>query len=163
MLVSCLRSLAGINAVVAYLRALLKEAKLDSKSLKDSRVSFNLSFVLELLTYLLHSHDDIKYIWSNAGSLEKPTQIRLVRQELVSLFTNGKIISLSAEAEDICRQAGQLKAEVWISNVKLYIDWLAQNIVQWVGSGVSEAELKVCADILTRGMRLGHSGKCCSP
>ncbi|KAI2781829.1 telomere length regulation protein-domain-containing protein [Daldinia loculata] len=157
VLVSCLRSLAGINAVVAYLRALLKEAKLDSKSLKDSRVSFNLSFVLELLTYLLHSHDDIKYIWSNAGSLEKPTQIRLVRQELVSLFTNGKIISLSAEAEDICRQAGQLKAEVWISNVKLYIDWLAQNIVQWVGSGVSEAELKVCADILTRGMRLGHS------
>ncbi|KAI0135324.1 telomere length regulation protein-domain-containing protein [Daldinia grandis] len=157
VLVSCLRSLAGTNAVVAYLRALLKEAKLDSKSLKNSRVSFNLSFILELLAHLLGSHDDIKYIWSNAGSLGSPTQIRLIRQELVSLFTSGKIISLSAEAEDVCRQAGQLKAEVWIGNVKLYIDWLAQNIVQWVGSGVNKAELGVCADILTRGMRLGHS------
>ncbi|KAI0854338.1 telomere length regulation protein-domain-containing protein [Daldinia vernicosa] len=157
VLVSCLRSLAGINAVVAYLRALLKEAKLDSKSLKDSPVTFNLSFVLELLAHLLRSHDDIKYLWSNASFSGNPTQIRLVRQELVSLFTNGKIISLSAEAEDICRQAGRLKAEVWISNVKLYINWLAENIVQWVESGVSEAELKVCTDILTRGMRLGHS------
>ncbi|KAI1652912.1 telomere length regulation protein-domain-containing protein [Daldinia decipiens] len=157
LLVSCLRSLAGINAVIAHLRTLLKEAKLDSKSLKDSRVSFNLSFVLELLTHLIRSHDDIKYIWSNTGSLENSTQIRLVRQELVLLFTNGKIISLSAEAEDICRQDGRLKADVWISNIKLYIDWLAQNVVRWVGSGVNKAELKVCADILTRGMRLGHS------
>ncbi|KAI8964842.1 telomere length regulation protein-domain-containing protein [Daldinia sp. FL1419] len=156
VLVSCLRSLAGINAVVAYIRALLKEAKLDSKPLKDSQASFNLGFVLELLVELLHSDDDIKYIWSSASSPGNPTQIRLIRQELVSLFTNGKIISLSAEAEDICRQAGRLKTEIWISNVKLYIDWLAQNTAQWMMSGVTEDELKLCVELLTRGMRLGN-------
>ncbi|KAI1474999.1 telomere length regulation protein-domain-containing protein [Daldinia eschscholtzii] len=157
VLISCLQNLAGINAVVAYLRTLLKEAKPDSKPLKDSQASFNLSFILELLTNLLRSHDDIKHIWNSVGSLQSPTQTRLIRQELVALFTNGKIISLSAEAEDICRQAGRLKNEVWISNTKLYVDWLAQNIVNWIGSGLDEEGLKVCTEIMTRGMRLGNS------
>ncbi|KAK6954110.1 hypothetical protein Daesc_004072 [Daldinia eschscholtzii] len=157
VLISCLQNLAGINAIVAYLRTLLKEAKPDSKPLKDSQASFNLSFVLELLTSLLRSHDDIKHIWNSVGSLQSPTQTRLIRQELVALFTNGKIISLSAEAEDICRQAGRLKNEIWISNTKLYVDWLAQNIVNWVGSGLDEEGLKVCTEIMTRGMRLGNS------
>ncbi|KAI1470067.1 telomere length regulation protein-domain-containing protein [Daldinia caldariorum] len=157
VLISCLQNLAGINSVVAYLRTLLKEAKLDSKPLKDSQASFNLGFVLELLTNILHSHDDIKHIWNSVGSLQSPTQIRLVRQELVTLFTNGKIISLSAEAEDVCRQTGRLKNDVWISNTKLYVDWLAHNMVQWLGPGVDEEGLKVCSEILTRGMRLGNS------
>ena len=159
LLVSCLRNLAGINAIMAHLRALLKEAKLDPKSLKDSHVSFNLSFILELLASLIHSHDDIKHVWSSVNSLDNPTQIRLMRQEFISLFSNGKIISLSAEAEDVCRQTGQLKNDIWLRNVKLYIDWLGQSLAKWLQSGVNEDELKICAEILTRGMRLGNPGK----
>ncbi|KAI0378043.1 telomere length regulation protein-domain-containing protein [Hypomontagnella monticulosa] len=157
LLISCLKSLAGVNAVLARLRALLKEAKTDPKSLKDSHVSFNLSFSLELLSSLLHADDDIRYFWSGIGSIESAAQARLMRQELISLFTNGKIVSLSAEAEDTCRQAGQLKEDVWISNIKLYSDWLARNVVQWVKSGANEDDLKLCADVSMRAMRLGNS------
>lgn len=163
LLVSCLKSLAGVNAVLARLRALLKEAKTDPKSLKDSHVSFNLSFSLELLSSLLHADDDIRYFWSGIGSLESAAQARLMRQELISLFTNGKFVSLSAEAEDTCRRAGQLKEDVWISNIKLYSDWLARNVVQWVKSGANEDDLKLCADISMRAMRLGNSGECYTP
>ncbi|KAI1381971.1 telomere length regulation protein-domain-containing protein [Hypoxylon crocopeplum] len=157
VLVSCLQSLSGINAVLAHLRALLKEAKSDPKVLKDSHTSFNMSSVLELLSRLLHSDHDLKSIWDSVGSSGSPAQVRPIRQEFISLFASGKIVSLSAEAEDSCRQAGQLKSDVWISNSKLYIDWLGRNVVQWTLSAVDEDNLKLCAEITTRAMRLGST------
>ncbi|OTA69618.1 hypothetical protein K449DRAFT_461122 [Hypoxylon sp. EC38] len=156
VLIACLQSITGINAALAYLRALLKEAKSDPKSLKDSHVGFNLSFVLELLSRLLHDDDGIKRIWGSIASLGSQTQIRPMRQELISLFTSGKIVSLSAEAEDLCRQTDQLKGGVWLSSTKLYIDWLGRNVVQCVGSGTNEDDLKLCAEVSTRAMRLGN-------
>ncbi|OTA93893.1 hypothetical protein M434DRAFT_72349 [Hypoxylon sp. CO27-5] len=156
VLITCLQSISGINAALAYLRALLKEAKSDPKSLKDSHVGFNLSFVLELLSKLLHDDDDIKRIWGSIASLGSQTQIRPMRQELISLFTSGKIVSLSAEAEDLCRQTDQLKGDFWLSNTKLYIDWLGRNVVQCVESGTNEDDLKLCAEVSTRAMRLGN-------
>ncbi|KAI0890169.1 telomere length regulation protein-domain-containing protein [Annulohypoxylon maeteangense] len=157
LLISSLKSITGINALLAFLRALLKEAKSDLKSLKDSHVCFTLSFILELLSQILQSDDDIKRIWDINNSLHNQTQIRPLRQELISLFTNGKIVSLSAEAEDICRQAGQLKNDIWLSNTKLYVDWVAQNVVLWVRSGDNDDDLKLCAEISTRAMRLANA------
>ncbi|KAI2463615.1 telomere length regulation protein-domain-containing protein [Annulohypoxylon bovei var. microspora] len=157
LLLSSLQSITGINAVLAFLRALLKEAKLDPKSLKDSHVSFNLSFVLELLSKLINTDDDLKHLWDNISSLDNQAQVRPMRQELISLFTSGRIVSLSAEAEDICRQIGQLKDDIWVSNTKLYTDWIARNVVKWVRSGVSKDDLKLCAEISTRTLRLGNS------
>ncbi|KAI2606686.1 telomere length regulation protein-domain-containing protein [Hypoxylon sp. NC1633] len=157
LLVSCLQSITGINALLAYLRALIKEAKSEPKLLKGSPVSFNLSSSLDLLTGLLGSDHDLKRIWSSITSLAVPAQSRPMRQELISLFTSGKIISLSAEAEDICRQADQLKKDVWISNIKLYIDWLSRNIVNVALSAAGDDDLKLCADMTARAMRLGNS------
>ncbi|KAI1461595.1 telomere length regulation protein-domain-containing protein [Annulohypoxylon moriforme] len=157
LLICSLKSITGINAVLAFLRALLKEAKSDTKSLKDFHVSFTLSSILELLSKLLQDENDIKQIWDSITSLNNPTQIRPMRQELISLFTSGKIVSLSAEAEDVCRQASQLKNDIWLSSAKLYADWLAQNVVQWLRSGMNEDDLKLCAEISTRATRLGNS------
>ncbi|KAI1779562.1 telomere length regulation protein-domain-containing protein [Hypoxylon cercidicola] len=157
VLVSCLRSLPGINALLAYLRALLKETKTDPKALRNSHVNFNLSFTLELLSKLLHADNDLRAIWNGIRSLENSAQVRPMRQEFVSLFTSGKIVSLSAEAEDICRQAGQPTYDVWMSNAKSYIDWLGRNVVGWARSEVGEDDLKLCAEVSARAGRLGNS------
>lgn len=157
LLISPLRSITGIHAVLAFLRALLKEANSDLKALKDSHVSFSLSFVLELLSRILHADDDIKHIWGLISSLNNQTQVRPMRQELITLFTSSKIVSLSAEAEDVCRKADQLKSDIWLSNTKLYIDWLARNVVQLVRSGSAEDDIKLSAEILARALRLGNS------
>ncbi|KAI1758681.1 telomere length regulation protein-domain-containing protein [Hypoxylon sp. FL1150] len=157
LLVSCVRSLPGINALLAYLRALLKETKTDPKALKNSHVVFNLSSTLALLSKLLDADNDLRAIWNSIRSLEKSTQIRPMRQEFVSLFTSGRIVSLSAEAEDICRHADQMKHDVWISNTKSYIDWLGRNVVEWAQSEADEDDLKLCAEISVRARRLGNS------
>ncbi|KAI1207993.1 telomere length regulation protein-domain-containing protein [Annulohypoxylon truncatum] len=156
LLISSLQSITGINAMLAFLRALLKEAKSDLKSLKDSYTHFGLIHMLELLSKILQSDDDIKHIWDSISSLPNQVHVRSMRQEFVSLFTSGKVVSLSAEAEDVCRQAGQLKNDIWLSNTKSYIDWVARNIVRWVRSGVNEDDLKLCAEMSTRAMRLGN-------
>ncbi|KAI1143221.1 telomere length regulation protein-domain-containing protein [Hypoxylon sp. FL0543] len=163
VLISCLQSITGVNAVLAYLRALLKESKSDPKSLKDSHIGFNLSFALELLSQLIHDDDDIKRIWNSVASLESQARIRPMRQELVSLFTSGRIVSLSAEAEDLCRQTSQLKNDVWLSNPRLYIDWLGRNIVQCAKSEANEDVLKLCAEISTRALRLGNPENLVNP
>ncbi|KAH9994899.1 telomere length regulation protein-domain-containing protein [Xylariaceae sp. FL0662B] len=157
LLLLCLQSLTGINAVLAYLRDLLREAKSNSQALKNSHVVFNLSFALELLSRLLQGEDQVKQIWNSIASLQPSTQLRPMRQELISLFTNGKIISLSAEAEDICRQADKLAEDVWVSNSKLYHEWLGRNTVHWARSEISDEDLKLSAEIIARAMRLGRA------
>ncbi|KAI1075726.1 telomere length regulation protein-domain-containing protein [Whalleya microplaca] len=156
LLLSCLQSLTGINAVLAYLRALLREARSDPKALKNSHVVFNLSSALELLSRLLQGDDLVQQIWSSITSLKNSTQLRPMRQELISLITNGKITSLSAEAEDICRQADKLSEDVWVGNDKIYSEWLSRNLMHWARSEVDDDSLKLCAEILARAIRLGR-------
>ncbi|KAI0596625.1 telomere length regulation protein-domain-containing protein [Biscogniauxia sp. FL1348] len=157
LLLSCLQSITGINSVLTYMRALVREAKADPKGLKQSHAVFNLSFALDLLNRLLQADDEIKRLWSSISSLQNPAQLRPSRQEFLSLLTNGKIISISAEAEDLCRQSDKITKPLWISDSKQYIAWLSRNVVTWARSGTSDDELKLCAEALARAMKLPHS------
>ncbi|KAI1486297.1 telomere length regulation protein-domain-containing protein [Biscogniauxia mediterranea] len=157
LLLSCLQSITGINSVLTYLRALIREAKADPKGLRNSHAVFNLSFALDLLDRLLQADDEIKRLWSSISSLENPAQLRSSRQEFLSLLTSGKIISISAEAEDLCRQGDKITRPLWISDSKQYIEWLSRNVVTWARSGIRDDELKLCAEALARAMKLPHS------
>ncbi|RYP90114.1 hypothetical protein DL770_003736 [Monosporascus sp. CRB-9-2] len=157
ILLACLQSIPGINAVLTYLRALLREAKGDRRGPKQSHAIFTISFILDALSRLLQEDDDLKRIWSPIHSLDNHTQIRPLRQEFITLFTSGKIISLSAEAEDILRQADKLQDAVWTGDGKSYIDWLGRNLVQWIRTGLTDNDSKLCAEIVTRASRLAHS------
>ncbi|KAI1502435.1 telomere length regulation protein-domain-containing protein [Biscogniauxia marginata] len=156
-LLSCLQSITGINAVLAYLKALIREAKADPKGLKHSHAAFNMSFALDLLNRLLQADDEVKRIWSSIDMLENPAQLRPLRQEFLFLLTGGKIISISAEAEDLCRQGDKIDEHFWIADSKRYLDWLSLNVVAWARSEISDDELKLCAKILARAMKLPHS------
>ncbi|KAI8635467.1 telomere length regulation protein-domain-containing protein [Xylariaceae sp. FL1651] len=160
VLLNCLRSLAGISAALTRLRTLIFEARSepkDPKILKNSHVIFSLSYTLNLLAALLEDDREVMHIWSDIASLGNIAQIRPLRQDFVSLLTSGKIISISAEAADICRQAGQTKESPWVADSKIYLGWLARNLVQMVKSNISEEDLGLCAEIGTRAMRLGHT------
>ena len=158
-LLTCLRSIPGISSLLTYLRALLREAKADPKGLKQSHTSFNISFILDALSLLLQSEDAIRRVWAPVRSLDNPARSRPLRQEFIALFTNGKIVSLSAEAEDILHQADKAHDEAWQADPKAYIDWLGRSLVEWVKDGVDDDELKLCADTIARATRLPHSGK----
>ncbi|KAI1166843.1 telomere length regulation protein-domain-containing protein [Nemania serpens] len=157
LLLNCLRNLSGINATLTYIRSLTREAKAQSKDLNNSHVIFNLTYALSLLTSILDDDGEVMRLWDYVASVSDPARARPLRHEFLSLFTNGKIVALSAEAEDICRQVGRPTDPVWIADNKQYIRWLARNQIQWAKSRFREESLALCAEFGARAMRLGHA------
>lgn len=160
ILLACFQSIPGVNGLLTHLRALLRETKADPKGLKQSHVVFNISFILDALSRLLKPDDALRRIWAPVNSLQIPTHVRPLRQEFIALFTSGKIIALSAEAEDILRQADRIQDVSWTADGKTYIDWLGRNVVEWIALSNNDDDLKLCADLTARATRLAHSGKC---
>ncbi|GAW14303.1 hypothetical protein ANO14919_037040 [Xylariales sp. No.14919] len=156
-LLDCLRSLPGINAALTYIRSLIREFRSRPQDSSNSHVIFNLVYTLSLLARLLGGDGEVMRIWGHIASTNDPIRARPLRQELLSLFTGGRIVSLSAEAEDICRQAGRLIEPLWIADNKQYISWLARNQVQWAKIQSTEEDLKLCAEFGARALRLGHA------
>ncbi|KAK7745734.1 telomere binding protein [Diatrype stigma] len=159
ILLACLQSIPGVNGLLTYLRALLRETKADPKGLKQSHTIFNISFILDVLSRLLKPDDALKRIWDSVHSLQISTQIRPLRQEFLALFTSGKIISLSAEAEETLRQADKLQDVTWTADGKSYIDWLGRNLTGWITPTMSDVDRKLCADLTARATRLAHSDR----
>ncbi|KAI0155054.1 telomere length regulation protein-domain-containing protein [Xylariaceae sp. FL1272] len=156
-LFTCLQSLTGINAILAYLRALIQNAKAQARDLKNSHTAFNLVYMVELLNDLLQDDGKLMQIWTGVESCCSSSQIRLLRQEFIALFTNGRLISLSAEAQDLSRQAGMKFEPQWIADSKEYVSWLASGVVRWAKASASEDTVRLCAEISVRASRLGHS------
>ncbi|KAI0183093.1 telomere length regulation protein [Xylaria flabelliformis] len=157
VLLACLRSLPGINATLTYIRSLIRESKSQPRDSNSSHVIFSLVYTLSLLASLLDDDDEVMRMWDFIASVSKAAHARPLRQEFLSLFTSGRIVALSAEAEDVCRQASRTMEPLWIADNKKYISWLARNQVQWAIIGSEKDNLKLCAELGSRAMRLGHA------
>ncbi|KAI1739410.1 telomere length regulation protein [Xylaria scruposa] len=157
VLLACLRSLPGINATLAYIRSLVRELKSQPRDSNSSHVIFNLVCTLSLLASLLDDDGEVMRMWDFIASVSKAAHARPLRQEFLSLFTSGRIVALSAEAEDVCKQASRPTEPMWIADNKKYISWLARNQVQWAIVKSEKDDLKLCAELGARAMRLGHA------
>jgi telomere length regulation protein len=159
LLVSCLQTITGINALLAHLRALLREAQADPKELKQSQTIYNLDSTVSLLSHLLRPESTLQRLWDIVTSLSNPTQARVMKQEFISLFSNGRITSLSAESEHLLQKAEKLESRIWLADGKEYIDWLGRGLVNWICSGTGDGSpFKACAELMSRALRLPHPG-----
>ncbi|KAK8088968.1 hypothetical protein PG997_003929 [Apiospora hydei] len=158
LLLAGLQSIGGLNAALTYIRALLLEARKDPKGLKHSPATPNLVSALDLVACILKHNTHIQSIWHAVSSTEDNAgKIRALGQDFVSSIAGGKVVSLAAEAEDVLHQAGMLEEPSWVANSKLYAEWLGNNLVDWARSNPSSGDLKICADLTGRGLKLGHS------
>ncbi|KAK7989093.1 hypothetical protein PG989_009408 [Apiospora arundinis] len=158
LLLASLHSISGLNATLAYIRALLQDARKDPKGLKHSSAVPNLSTALDLLACILRHGTHIQSIWQAvSSSQDNAVKTRALGQDFVSLVAGGKIVSLAAEAEHILHQADMLEEPSWIANSKMYAEWLGRDLVDWIQSHPSAGDLKICADLTGRGLKLGHS------
>ena len=163
LLLACLRSLTGVNAIIVRLRALLQEAKSgDGKNPKRPDIVINLAVLLHLACRLLKGDEIIRGTWIAATrTLNGTIKTRMISQEVISTFGSGRIISLTAEATE---HAKGHKAEVDTSNIWLakgpeYTKWLSENIVKWQLSSPTPDETRLCSELFLKALRLGHSGK----
>lgn len=159
LFVQCLRSVTGINAIITQIKALLQESRLGGKEAKRTDVALNLNILLSLLAAVLQGDDTIRTLWvSSTSNLPHSVLARGQSQKLVSVLTNGQVVSISAEAMAVIGRDGIRPDSEWIADGKALSQWIGRNIVTWAKLGPQGDELKFCSDLFQRCLSLGYSG-----
>jgi telomere length regulation protein len=160
LLLECLRSITGINAIIVRLRALIQEHKSQPKGPKRSDVLLNIDILLQLLTSLLKPDTAAYSLWRSTVEKENaPMKTRALTHELVALLAGGRIVSVAAEADDILKQDAETWTPVWVGDGLEYSKWLGRSVVRWAKESTNDESVKTCSEVLTKALRLGYSGK----
>jgi telomere length regulation protein len=161
LLLYCLTSITGVNAILVRLRALIQEAKSETTSkTKRPDVSINLGILLDLLCRLLQGDGWLldAYRAATAGT-DGSARVKPRVQEIVATFGSGRIISHAAEAEEVAKANGSNKiSDIWLADSSQYLHWLGRNIAKLISSGLAPEETKSVASLFAKALHLGHSG-----
>ena len=159
LLLHCLRSVTGLNAVIAHITALNRESRAGSKESNRPDIKLDLKIFLDLLATLLQGDDSIRNIWtSSTAGLVDATLKKVQSQHLVSLLGNGRILSTAAEASSFLGKA-ELSAEArWIADGVEFSRWIGRNLASWAKLETAEVDFSFCFDMLQRATRLGYPG-----
>ena len=158
MLLSCLTCVAGLGALYAQIKRLGGPA-ISTNTAK----SLMLKDTIDVLADVLRPSSFVETVLGDTLDLyTKPAQRSILWQELSSFVAGGKILSAAAQAlphvespEDNERTAG------WLGDGYQYCKWLARNICH-AATEVAPTEGEawpMLAQLLKRGLSLGHSGK----
>lgn len=133
MLIACLRSVAGIGALISHLRMLVTTLKGGSHSQKEpftSAKSQPVCNIIEVLDATLSGEDFILSIWRSIGTcIEDASQKSLQWKELLSLLASGRVLSIASEASLFLNNTNPLTKEcAWVGDGHRFAAWLGNNI-----------------------------------
>ena len=158
VLLSCLTCVAGLGALHAQIKRLtglaMSTNTAQSLVLKDS---------IDVLAAVLDPSSFIDAVLGDTLKLNiKPTQRAVLWQELCSFVAGGKILSAVAQALPLTDSGkdGE-KTAGWLGDGNQYSKWLARNICHAATKfAVVQGEAwAMLAQLMKRGLSLGHSGK----
>ncbi|KAK2626739.1 hypothetical protein QTJ16_003914 [Diplocarpon rosae] len=160
ILLSCLQSVTGLNAIVLSLKQQIEKSRELKKAVGGPRIQDVLSVLLQLLQALLQGIKTVSIIWNSIYNAHvSPSRQKAVWNEFLGLVGGGKLLGITAEAEDIVNNLSKKIGEkYWVADGTLYSRWLSENIVHWAKTLPSESEnaWKDCADLLSKSSRLGR-------
>lgn len=162
LLLSCLRNVSGLSAILLGLKQRIQQSKDTEKVAGGLSIQDILRILLQILQAVLKGTKTVKAIWESIYVSSEPTpRENSVWQEFVSLAAGGRLLGISAEAEDVLNAASKKIGEKhWIADSHLYGLWLAQNISNWAAflPVDSETAFTSCGSLLNKSFRLGHTG-----
>ncbi len=162
LLLQCLSSVTGLGAIVARLRSLT--ASSDGTTTNPSAVdgSSNVSDLLCVLTDIIHQDDFLHVTWIDISNLvASQAQRTMLWKEFMSLIASSKVLSSSAEANDVLKKSSlQIGGDYWIGNGTAYAAWLGRNIAIMASrlEGDQEEAWKSLAQLFGRTLSLGYVG-----
>ena len=161
VLLSCLRSVTGLNAILLNLKQFIQQSKEAKTVIGGSNIQDTLETLLQFLSELVKGSKFVeeisKGIWN---APENHSKKRSLWHEFLSII-GGKIVGISAEAEDVINKMNkEVGGNYWISDGRLYSKWLASNISSWANSPALDVNgEKHCAQVLGKSFRFGHTGE----
>ncbi|KAH6606476.1 hypothetical protein Trco_005629 [Trichoderma cornu-damae] len=158
LFVRCLQSVAGLNAILTHLGALIQEHKLGNMESKRPDLVLHINIFLDLLAAALDGDDAIRTLWiASTERLSIQTSKKVQSQALLSLLTSGRLVSTAAEAVEIAGPEGIRTDAMWPADGTRFSQWVAHSVIAWAKRVESEAELQFCSNLFQRGMSLGYS------
>jgi telomere length regulation protein len=163
LLLSCLRSVSGINGILLSLKRHIQQSRESKKAVGGPNFEELLTFYLQLLQALLEGSQTVETIWKSIyGSSGSQSKQKTVWNEFLSIVGSGKILGIAAEAEDVINDLSKKVGEKhWVANGSRYSSWLARNLTRWIkdlGTDSDDA-LKCCGELLSKSCRLGYTGE----
>jgi telomere length regulation protein len=164
LFLSCLRSLSGLKALLLNLKELIRQMKEINRVIGGSSIQERLKITLRVLEAVLHENCAIEAIANNIwDSPIAHSKHKTMWTEFVGLLGGGKLLGIAAEAEDAIKSLSKEVIETyWIADRSLYSGWLARSLVHCTKNLLPEWETKwkCYADLLSKSLRLGYTGKC---
>ncbi|KLO90999.1 related to TEL2 Protein involved in controlling telomere length and position effect [Fusarium fujikuroi] len=158
LFIGCLRSLTGLNAVITQLRVLIQESRLGGKEERRADLSINAGILLSILSSIIGSAQSISTIWST--SIKGISSVALQRvqcQKLVSILSNGQIVSIAAEALEVMGRGKVDDGVHWIADGLKYSTWVGNAIVSWVHSSPEPDGMAFACELFQKSLSLHHS------
>ena len=160
LLLSCLRSLSGLNATIGRIKALFQhigEAKKEAGVLNPVEL---LRIQLDVLEALLRGEQVLAHLWEDLNTDSQARQ-RAIWHEVTALVAGGKIVNVAAEATSVINgTANEIIEPKWMADGASYSRWLARNIIHWSKEIPTSTEglWKPLSEFLNKALRLGHPG-----
>jgi telomere length regulation protein len=161
LLLTCLRSVTGLNAL---LLALKRNIQLSKEPKKSSGVNLEeiLTVLLQALEKLLEGPSIIAKFWGATWKSPDPKAPKnVIWTEFLGLIVGGKLLGNAAEAEDVINNlSNTVQKRHWVAGGNEYDTWLAKNVCHWAKNITSDSKIerKCCADLLSKSFRVGKTG-----
>ncbi|RFU36062.1 hypothetical protein B7463_g276, partial [Scytalidium lignicola] len=160
LLLTCIRSVPGLGAIVLRLKSCLQEAKQSKKNIGASSVFEILPILLDTLTSLIEGDGTIQIFWDKIyNNGDNTGKKRSLWQEFLALIAGGRVIGTAAEAEDILNDVTKERGtKYWVGDGMIYSRWLGRNISNWARELPDDAAAWIqCGELLTKSLRLGYT------
>ena len=161
VLLRCLRSVAGIAAIVNRLRILLKDHSKQRKSENAGNVQL-IGDLVEVLERILKKENLMLYTWSSLKlRVSSGPKRTLLWKEFSSLIAGGRILSLAAEVEHTINTATvSIREATWLSKGIEFAAWLGRNVFYTMNSMQEDDqdEGKAVAHFFSKALTLGYTG-----
>ena len=164
LLVQCLRSVAGIGAIISRLRLLLTFLKDSQKPAQVTLVSKTqpVEILLNVLETILAKEDLISVIWHDIEACNLSSSQKFLQwKEFSSLVASGKVLSIASEANlTIGDLTSSIKNGCWIGDGSHYAVWLGscmQHTLKTLKDEDIEGQ-KALSQVLSKGLTLGYTG-----
>jgi telomere length regulation protein len=160
LLLSCLRSLSGLNATVGRIKTLLQHVREAKKEVGGPNPVELLRMQLDVLETLLRGEQVVAQLWDDLGADMQGRQ-RAIWHEVTALVAGGRILNVAAEATSVINDTtNEIIEPRWIAHGISYSRWLARNIIHWSKEIPANTEglWKPLSEFLNKALRLGHPG-----
>ncbi|OHE98963.1 telomere length regulation protein [Colletotrichum orchidophilum] len=155
LLLRCLRSVTGLNAIITRMKALIQESKASAKDIKRPDLSLNLNVLLEVSSAVLGRDEHLAVLWTASSTgLDSAAIRRPMANEFMALIAGGRLVSVAAEADAIANPDRIGRNQLWVTDGQQYSRWLGRSVGYWSKGDILPDDAKLCSEVFTRALRL---------